>query len=96
MRAETIYAITDRDGRPRYVGRTAIRSLDRKLRLYRYKRNGTAAIFVWLRANPDASIIELEHLPSGDDRRDGMSRERHWIRQMAAEGHALLNIMHMP
>lgn len=83
--AETIYGLTDAEGRIFYVGRTY--QPRRRLAASRHRHGGAVDMLV------------LERLDRADTRmgcgRAG-SREKYWIERLASEGHNLLNVMHNP
>ena len=83
---ETIYALVDEWGGPRYVGQTTLTLAQRLARHLASSRSRHRELDRWVRSCPGVSIVPLEVNP-----RDADEAERRWIRNMRTGGINLLN-----
>lgn len=87
-----IYALTEPGGAPRYVGQT---TQPLGIRLADHVRvRGSSGRAKWIRslvaADQEPGIVLLEEIDG--TRRDAYERESHWIKDLRAHGHNLLNV----
>lgn len=92
--AATVYALSDPDGTPRYVGQTT-RLVDRLARHWANRLHpeklGNRRYAEWITSLDEKPVVTVLEVVSHEER---LNAEARWIQQFLSQGHDLVNIHH--